>query len=325
MGELKDKFNKMKGKRNQAGSPPYYVNEILEDIVDKVESGTGTGTGSSTYPIEKVVLDENTQSVTLKPNVFYNLENNTDNEIDININPEELYNLGDDKILLLSFDDVDQITSLFLEITEYIGIKLKPDTSKEGYKYKSVIDLTNKNYGIVTLYVKEYPTTGSNAEFCISNDVLGLSDYEITLTNLIVYNEDINTIMQHNFFGGGYAIMIEEEENDNLKFKHKYRGYGLGQFISAYTMDAYPNINVIYYNPFGETNEDDNINVVVFQNPIEASTSINEFIININTPANIVFNLPIKWHNDNVPDLTKEGIYTISIVNGVGCYTFVNK
>lgn len=39
MGELKDKFNKMKGKRNQAGSPPYYVNEILEDIIDKVESG----------------------------------------------------------------------------------------------------------------------------------------------------------------------------------------------------------------------------------------------------------------------------------------------
>ena len=48
MGELKDKFNKMKGKRNQAGSPPYFVNEIMEDIIDKVESGGGGGGSAST-------------------------------------------------------------------------------------------------------------------------------------------------------------------------------------------------------------------------------------------------------------------------------------
>lgn len=56
-----------------------------------------------------------------------------------------------------------------------------------------------------------------------------------------------------------------------------------------------------------------------------ASDTIKEFLFNVNSPANIVFNESVKWHNDNTPDLTKTGIYTISILNGVGCYTFVNS
>jgi hypothetical protein len=63
----------------------------------------------------------------------------------------------------------------------------------------------------------------------------------------------------------------------------------------------------------------------VLNKDIKPSDIVNEFVFNINSPANIIFNEEIKWNNDNAPDLTKTGIYTISILNGVGCYTFVNS
>jgi hypothetical protein len=65
--------------------------------------------------------------------------------------------------------------------------------------------------------------------------------------------------------------------------------------------------------------------VKVLNKDIKPSNIVNEFVFNINSPANIIFNEEIKWNNDNTPDLTKPGICTISIVNGVGCYTFVNS
>lgn len=78
---------------------------------------------------------------------------------------------------------------------------------------------------------------------------------------------------------------------------------------------------VAYANILGHETEIlmNNINIIKTKN------IINEFVFNINSPANIIFNEEIKWNNDSAPDLTKQGIYTISIFNGVGCYTFVNN
>jgi hypothetical protein len=50
---------------------------------------------------------------------------------------------------------------------------------------------------------------------------------------------------------------------------------------------------------------------------------IKEFVFNLKSPANIVLSHPVSWNNDNTPDFTKSGTYTLSILNGVGCYTFV--
>lgn len=47
MSKLRDKFKKMKGKRNQAGSPPYFLNEIIEDIIDELETSSPGGGGGS--------------------------------------------------------------------------------------------------------------------------------------------------------------------------------------------------------------------------------------------------------------------------------------
>lgn len=87
-----------------------------------------------------------------------------------------------------------------------------------------------------------------------------------------------------------------------------------------FNIDAKPNT---FYNI--KNNNDDEININFKAEEFYANTVANEFVFNINSPANIIFNEEIKWNNDNTPDLSKTGIYTISILNGVGCYTFVNS
>ena len=83
----------------------------------------------------------------------------------------------------------------------------------------------------------------------------------------------------------------------------------------------------MYANIFNDSEPDYEgaIDVKIYKNPVEISNNINEFVFNINSPANITFSNVIKWHNDDTPDLTQFGVYTISILNGVGCYTFVNN
>lgn len=68
--------------------------------------------------------------------------------------------------------------------------------------------------------------------------------------------------------------------------------------------------------------EDDEINITFVNEEFYADNVTNKFIFNINSPANISFDKEIKWSNKE-PDLTQTGIYTISIVNGIG-YTFAN-
>ena len=98
-------------------------------------------------------------------------------------------------------------------------------------------------------------------------------------------------------------------------------------YTYAYTLAPYPNCSTVYAKTFGtgEPDYEDATDVKIYKNPVEISDHINEFVFNINAPTNIIFNQTIKWHNYNIPDLTEEGVYTISIVNGVGCYTFVNN
>lgn len=313
----------------ETGELKMFGNKGWEVVGGVPGEGPGGGGSSNTntngYP---VVTVEDNFNITAEPNTFYNIKNDAESDVSINFNPEEFYNTGSDKILLFTFDDVNDINSLFLDVSEHIGIAFKKDTSKEGYKYKSVIDVSSQGYGTVIIYAKSYPTSGEDLEVCISNDVAGLDNVEMTLTNVVIFNEHIDSIIQLNMFGTQiHALCINEVENDSVKFKHKYYGYVAGNHTYIYTLEPYPTCSTIYVNIFdgGEPDYENAIDVKIFKNPINISEYINEFVFNINSPANIISNQTIKWHNDNIPDLTEEGVYTISIVNGVGCYTFVNN
>ena len=97
-------------------------------------------------------------------------------------------------------------------------------------------------------------------------------------------------------------------------------GYPVVTVEDDFNIEAEPNT---FYNI--NNGEDNEINITFVYEEFYTHTVVNEFIFNINSPANISFDKEIKWNNDSTPDLTKTGIYTISIVNGVGCYTFVNS
>lgn len=98
------------------------------------------------------------------------------------------------------------------------------------------------------------------------------------------------------------------------------KGYPVVTIEDNFTIEAKPNT---FYDI---KNDGDSEIIINFQSEEFNNTSItNEFIFNLISPSNITFNEEIKWNNDNAPDLTKTGIYTISILDGVGCYTFVNN
>ena len=115
-----------------------------------------------------------------------------------------------------------------------------------------------------------------------------------------------------------YPLFLKDVDKiDNLK-NNSSKGYPVITVEDNFNIEAKPNT---FYNI--NNDEDDEININFNPEEFYANTVVNEFIVNINSPANISFDKEIKWNNDNSPDLEQEGIYTISIVNGVGCYTFV--
>lgn len=117
-----------------------------------------------------------------------------------------------------------------------------------------------------------------------------------------------------------YPLFLKDvDEIDDLK-NNSSKGYQVVTVKDNFDIEAKPNT---FYNI--TNGEDDEINITFVDEEFYANTVVNEFIFNINSPANISFDKEIKWNNNEEPDLTKEGIYTISIVNGVGCYTFVNS
>lgn len=98
-------------------------------------------------------------------------------------------------------------------------------------------------------------------------------------------------------------------------------GYPIVTVEDDFNITAEPNT---FYNIKNNADSEVSINFKA-EEFYSTGNTVNEFIFNINSPCNIIFNEEIKWNNDNTPDLTKTGIYTISILNGVGCYTFVNN
>lgn len=115
---------------------------------------------------------------------------------------------------------------------------------------------------------------------------------------VVTIEDDFNIEAEPNTF---YNIKNNADSEISINFKDGYSIEGSTISDRESTIEIEPNVS------------------------LPSSDIANEFVFNINSPANIIFNKEIKWNNDNIPDLTGEGVCTISIVNGVGCYTFVNN
>lgn len=282
------------------------------------------------YP---VVIIEDNFNIEAKPNTFYNIKNSADSEVNINCN--EGYSVDEmGKHIMFIFDgyDSEELKDLAIFFA-YLGGVVIPDTTKEGYSYKMKIDPTFITGGqitaIITVYFTDEVKTGNSVNCLLDMTALGGSKVIIPMNNIQVLNENVNYLVWVTSGGNLFPHVFTEVENDNEEYKHKYNIFGMVSAMKSiktiYTNEPYITANNFYVSSGDDISSMvDNIEVKS-NTPRPSSDIANEFVFNINSPANIIFNVPVNWNNDVAPDLTQIGVYTISILNGIGCYTFVNS
>lgn len=216
-----------------------------------------------------------------------------------------------------------------ISVTSYIGGIVVEDNSIEGYKYRIDIDASALDVGVIPVYLSNNITEGVNVRAYVN--MLG-EEQTLELNNIHIINKDIDYLYYVSITEGDTVIVVpniilEEVENDST-FKYKYKYHCLLSIMLSseylYTNEPINTAASIFINNGDDYTEFPIVNKVLNKD-IKPSNIANEFVFNINSPTNIIFNEEIKWNNNNIPDLTKTGIYTMSIVNGVGCYTFVNS
>lgn len=193
-----------------------------------------------------VTVEDNFNSINVKPNIFYNIKNPVNQTIAIQWEPVQF---APTKIYFTyDANPNNETESLLSDLLQYNGLDIIQDNTSEEYKYKAVVDFRYTEY---------------------------------------------------NFFG----ICTIYFENDIIQG---------GSNIAYLTSTSYPDQR--------ETITMNNINIIRTENVV------NEYIFNVNCPCSIQFLYGggiINWDNNDIPDVSQEGVLTISIVNGVGCYTFV--
>jgi hypothetical protein len=283
--------------------------------------GTG-GSANGGYP---VVTVEDNFNIEAEPNTFYNIKNNVDSEVSINFKPEEFYTTGKNKHIMFTWDNFNPED--LISIASYIGGIVVEDNSIEGYKYRLDVDASTLGAGIVPVYLSDNITEGGNIR--AYTNILEEAQI-LELNNMHIINKDIDYLYYISITIEGTTVVVphiilEEVENDS-EFKYKYKHYGLLNILFQaeylYTNEPIDTTTSIFINNADNYTEFPIANKVLNKD-IKPSNIANEFVFNFNSPANIIFNQKIKWNNNSTPDLTKTGICTISIVNGVGCYTFI--
>lgn len=296
------------------------------DLTQRIPKKKTQKTTSNGYP---VVTIEDNFNIEAKPNTFYNIKNSSDSEINITFGNDYLIDKADKHIMFTGdavFDegypeesmDIVMFFSLF-------GGKVYKNSSKEGYTHK--LDISA--WGMITsFYFSDEIKTGNNVSvLCVPPDNSeGEEPIRFELNNIIILNDDINYLVYINVpeFGITPHYMLEMD-NDHPLYTYKYNIVGPINMIMGiseiFTNEPYYNASIVYAAHGSVLGE-----IQVVSNVESTGSDVtNEVVFNVKTPANIIFNRTIKWHNNTPPDLSQTGTCTLSIVNGVGCYTFVNN
>lgn len=261
------------------------------------------------YP--KTVVEGGTGIINLyaKANTFYDIKNTPDDAITIQQNIFDVNSINGE-LFIVEFDDIEGLEAIFPNYTEENLAETKAMlstiiVSKESNKYK--------------LYLY---TPGKNIMELSEVDNLDSTDLEISIQGIVLTVKNVKFI-EPNYNIGGYPVYLEEVKNDNPEYKYKYKiinNYlimttGLNVYYSNTSIDE---LTYVYIDHFKIPIIKDNFKSLYDKN-------VGEFVFNFNTPTEIIFDKEIKWNNDEEPDLTQSGIMTISIVNGIGSYTFVNS
>ena len=304
-------------------------------------AGGNPNASSGGYP---VVTVENDFNIEAQPNTFYNIKNNHDNEVNINFKDEEFGGEGN-KILVFytdinraqNPDEYQQMVILILSM----GVSVTPNSEHEGFKYKVTI---NQSYVQASpelvdaqFFISDIPTDNlqdetSSINVLVITSILGEEPITLTLPYIYTINKNIDYIAWHDMpieSDGSISLpIIFTHEIGYDGEKYSYSGFinqdGLLIPSTLYTLVEYTKADtVLFENSDGSTSELVELPITVqYNKDTIMPDEIKEFVFNLRSPANIVLSHPVSWNNDNIPDFTKSGIYTLSILNGVGCYTF---
>lgn len=310
----------------ETGELKMFGNKGWEVVGGNPEEGNSSSTDTNGYPIVTV---EDNFNIEAKPNTFYNIKNNADSEVSINFKPEEFYATGvsDRKVWFFSYNIEEHMAdAIWWEIIALTGIS-EPSPcdftlDDINFKYKSYYKLDSAINIDLTFYFSEMPQNKGNVFLYVVGECMGTSVDIGGLVSNITYIDDEYIYYAGNADGFDvYLYVGEMVSSDVSEFKYMCTNPLMG---TIYTNNEKEDIDTIYrYDTNTSTYVP--INITKIYNSKKVSSEIKEFVFNLNCPSSIVFNHPIKWNNGNEPDLISEGICTISVLNGIGCFTFINN
>lgn len=308
------------------------------------------GSGSSATGGYPVVTVEDNFNIEAQPNTFYNIRNTPDNEVNISFKDEEFGGEGG-KILVFYTDverlsnelgdDIDTYTQIAVSLSG-TGCTLIPNSEHEGFKYEAffnpvlveMIGLSEIRFFISDIPTSDLQDTSSSINILILSNG---SDEGTTLRLPFIYtiNKDIDYIAWYDMPMGSDSgasvqvpiIFYQEVGNDGEVYN--YQGFALlGETVMPcllFTQVEYTKADKVVVTASDiSTGESTELPMIVQANKeLTMPDEIKEFVFNLKSPANIVLSHPVSWNNNNTPDFTKTGTYTLSILNGVGCYTFI--
>lgn len=308
------------------------------------------GSGSSASGGYPVVTVENNFNIEAQPNTFYNIKNSPDNEVNINFKDEEFG--GDGSKIFVFYTDVERLKNelgeevdMYTEIAVMLastGCTIVPNSEHNGFKYEIFFNpslLEQAMLSDMRFFISDIPTSDlQDTSSSVNILVLG-NDPDETMTRRIPFiytiNKDIDYIAWYGMPIGSDGPSIQMPVIFTQEIGYDGEQYSYQGFISSeimvvpctlYTTVEYTKADKVFVEASlgGSTNDMIEVPITVQANKgLTMPDEVKEFVFNLKSPANIVLSHPVSWNNGNIPDFTKAGTYTLSILNGVGCYTFI--
>lgn len=280
------------------------------------------GSGSSASGGYPVVTVENDFNIEAQPNTFYNIRNAEDSQVNISFKDEEFYTKDQSRHIFFTCvapEGFEEAVTMFSILGGRVSVSDRPE-----FKYQMYMSLGPEQ--AIAYFSDEVKTGNSVTALLIVPGQEGTA--ELQLSDIVVLNEDMPDIMYFDLYGMRIPCAVSEIENDNSAYNHKYQVIGGIQMVMdgdvIYSKEPLSQASDVYEADGTKLSLSAGSVVLLNNSEIISSKIANEFIFNLNTPFNgVAFDKTIQWNNYNIPDTSKVGTITISIVNGVACYTFV--
>lgn len=287
-------------------------NKRLNDISDKLKSGNITSDKTGNYKIENIdiIMGGDINPYTLKPNIYYNIKH--EGVIFLNFSSSQEYtNTSGDYVGLACKTD-DPVMMEFVPMVTIPGLIVKNDEI-EGFNYKEHINVYGQRS--IDIYYSNNPLESKENHIKLVNSPISeLEGYEFDIYDTKI----LDKIYTFGIVVGEELIIMDGcvEYINQDEYGYHYKTYFMGEELE------YTSEKPIEVGDYGSIDSMPFI-VIYAKNPHIDINELCEYVFSFNTPCEIISTSnELYFNNDTAPDLTQEGVVTISVVNGLACWTF---